>query len=68
MTAMRYHLRSLLIVLALGPPVLALVLGTAIDGSLEVVERRSLILVSLWVIVITAMIFVDWRHNAHTNI
>jgi quinol-cytochrome oxidoreductase complex cytochrome b subunit len=64
---MRYRLRTLLIVLALGPPVLALVLGAAIDESLEVVERRSPILMSLLVVAITAMIFVDWRKNAHSD-
>jgi hypothetical protein len=64
---LRYKLRTLLIVLALGPPVLALVLGAAVDGSLEVVERRSFVLVPLWVIVTATMIFLDWRHNAHSN-
>jgi hypothetical protein len=43
----RYKLRTLLIVLAVGPPVLAAILGTVIEYGWETIERHGLLLVSI---------------------
>ncbi len=61
---MRFRLRTLLILLLIGPPMLAVALGVAVDTTVEVMERRSVFLISVWVISLTAIIFFDWRRTA----
>ena len=59
----RYKLRTLLILLAVLPPVAALVFGATVDDSLEAVERRSLFFIGLWFASMVAVIFLDWQRG-----
>ncbi len=60
---MRYRLRTLVVLTAIGPPLLAVVLGATVDGSIETLERRMHFLVSVWLVVVVAMIVLDWQHS-----
>jgi hypothetical protein len=58
---MRYRLRTLLILLAVGPPVLGWILGARYDEDLAVVERRGLVLAVIWAIAVVVLVLWDWR-------
>jgi hypothetical protein len=61
----RYRLRTLLILLAVGPPVLGWLLGATVEGAAEVIERRLVSLSIFWVAGITTMIVWDWHRSRH---
>ena len=58
---MRFRLRTLLILLAVLPPVIALVLGETVDFA--TMERRIEFFVTVWFALIVTIIVVDWQRN-----
>jgi len=60
---MRYKLRTLLILLAVLPPVAALVFGATVDDTLETVEWRSLFFIGIWFASVIAIILYDWQRG-----
>jgi hypothetical protein len=60
---MRYRLRTLLIILALGPPLVASILGAFIEHGWEALERYSLLLVTIWAFSFLALIIWDWQRG-----
>jgi hypothetical protein len=57
----RYKLRTLLILLAIGPPMLAYLLGEAVDFA--TMERRIEFCITVWFALIVTIIFWDWQRN-----
>jgi len=58
---MRFRLRTLLILLAVLPPVIAYVLGETVDFA--TMERRIEFFVTVWFALIVTIIVVDWQRN-----
>ena len=60
---MRYRLRTLLIVLTLGPPIIGWYLSPKASTPYELVEGLVCRLAMLYVLGIVAFVFWDWRRK-----
>ena len=55
----RYKLHTLLIVVAIGPPLFATILGAVLEHGWEAIERHCLLLVTIWAFSLIALILWD---------
>ena len=65
---MRFRLRTLMIVMAVAPPLLGWLLSTTVDGAFGIIEGYLTRFIILYVAGITAMIFWDWHRNRSVSL